>query len=95
MNTQIESQVVFGADIGQEHRLDHDAEPVKHILAREDIGALIGDGAASGPPGLGHHLHQRGLAGTVPADQSHDLASADGEADVIERTGGIARILFG
>ena len=65
--------------------VDHDGSPVDEDLTR--VGGV----------GAGERVHQRGLAGAVPADQRNDLASveihrhvvngmeaAEGDADVLE-----------
>ena len=48
------------------------------------LGAADHDRAGGGRHHAAEHLHQRRLAGAVLADQPHDLAGVDGEADTLE-----------
>src|SRR5262249_24446790 len=48
-------------------------------------GAREGDGAAVGRVDARHHVEQRGLAGSVGADQPDDLALGDRKVDAVER----------
>src|SRR3954467_5736881 len=51
------------------------------LLAIEDDGALV----AAGRVDAAEHLHQRGLAGTVLADEGVDLPGFNREVDIAQR----------
>jgi len=83
----VQFEVLPGAQLAiQRIALGHEADPLArgqvasiHRAAKQTGAALAGRHQA------GEHLHGGGLAAAVGAEETEDLAAADGEADLVHR----------
>ncbi len=62
---------------------DTPARSLRRLL-RRDVGAIERDGAATGVQELGQQIEERGLAGTVGANQGVDVAALDLQVHLVD-----------
>ena len=84
---QAEHDVLRGAQHVDELEMlvDHADAEVEGVLRRADhhVPAVDGDRALVGEVNAGEHIHQRGLAAAVLAEQRQDLAAIDVKPDLV------------